>query len=68
MASKILTVEFVVLVVMDQMIKINIDVCITAEVKDTELVIVVHSPIIKLVFVLDHQSQNHNFDNFPAHL
>ncbi len=51
MVLKILNVKFVVLVVMDQIIEINIDADYTAGMKDIKLVLVVELAIIKNVFV-----------------
>jgi hypothetical protein len=48
---KILNVKFVVLVVMDQIIEINIDADYTADMKDIKLVLVLKLAIIKNVFV-----------------
>jgi hypothetical protein len=51
MVVKILNVKFVVLVVMDQIIEINIDADYTADMKDIKLVLVLKLAIIKNVFV-----------------
>ncbi len=64
MTLNILNVQFVVLVVMDQIIEMNIDADYIAEVKDIELALVVHLLNLKIVFVQDHPFQDRKISNF----
>ncbi len=66
MTLNILNVQFVVLVVMDLTIAIemNIDADYIAEVKDIELDFVVHLLNLKIVFVQDHPFQDRKISTF----